>query len=55
MNDNTSIGDRLTVLWLKMTEAKTLADVDVDVFDIIDILNMSEKIEQECQRLIGNN
>lgn len=53
MNDNLSLSDRLTALWREMSKAKSMADVNADFFDIMDTLILSEKIEEEYQRLIS--
>ena len=49
-----SLSTALTILWRKMTQAKTMADCDADLFDIMDTLILSEKIDEEFKRLVSS-
>lgn len=49
-----SLSTTLTELWIKMTKATTMADCDADLFDIMDTLIISEKIDEEFKRLVSS-
>ena len=47
------VSDTLTTIWRQMSKATSMADCEAELFDIMDVMILSEKIEEEFKRLVA--